>query len=669
MTEIDGFELPINDPVLVFTIILFSVLIIPILLRNTKTPAIIGLIIYGIIIGPKALNIIDDNDIVKLFSHIGLLYIMLLAALDIELVEFRSMRNRIFVFGFLSFIVPFLFGYLTSIYVLNLPVTGSVLIGILLASNTLISYPIVKKLNISRISAVSIATSGTVIVDTIVLAALAFVSVVLLDNKQITIGLLSFVISFSVVSLLIFIGIPRLSRWFFRIIPADNNTQFLYVISLLFAASYAAEIAGLEPIIGAFFVGLALNKNIPKSSPLMSHLELVGNTLFIPIFLISVGMLVDIGAIFDNFYTLLVALTLIIIAIISKWIPSLITKFIFKQSYNEMNTVFGLTMARAAATLAIAVVGLNFEVLDKNLFNAIILLILVSSLISSIVTKRYAKKLSLEINSQFYEKTDEEAESILVPIANPDTTARLLELAIYIRSHHSNEPIYALRIITDRSKINKINMADKVAFDTIANQSELSGVKLKTINRFDVNISQSIVKNAKDLITTKLILGWSGQSPDLNKIFGNILDGILRGTGIEVIVCNLLTPLNTMERINIFVPENAENEIGFKLWIKTILQLNTQLGTVLCFYSNVLTHHAIRKVLQILKTKQAIKWQESNKLTDYLSESQQFNHSLYVIISSRPQYISFNIEIWRVTYYIPKELKRRNFLIIYPQQT
>lgn len=660
--------LPISEPVLVFTFILVIALVIPILLHNTKTPAIIGLIITGIIIGPNAINIIDNNDIIELFSKVGLLYIMFLAALDIEFTEFRKNRTKSIFFGLLSFILPFAMGYYASLYLLSLPEVVSVLIGILLASNTLIAYPIVKKLNISRNSAVNIAISGTVIADTIVLAVLAFTSAVLLDDGELMRGLGVFFISFIIFSFLIFWGVPRISRWFFHNIPGDSHTQFLFVLAILFMSSFAAEIAGAEPIIGAFFAGLALNRLIPRTSTLMSHIELVGNTLFIPVFLISVGMLVNLGSIVESYKTSLFAALLIVLAISSKWIAAFMTKITFRQSFNEMNTIFGLTSARAAATLAIALVGYNYGIMSKDIFNAIILLILASSLISSFLTEKYGKKLALEESEQTFEDVEIETERIMVPVSNPETMAKLTEVAIYIRSLNSAEPLYTLFVVSNPQKNGPNKLSVKASLEKIVAHANTMEVRVQNIVRNDISVSQAIVKSSKELLISKIILGWSGRSPEMNKIFGNILESTLKGTNKEVIVCNLPVPINTMEHIKVYVPENAENEIGFSQWIITLINLNRQLSAKFSFYSPVETNKAIKEVMGIQKYKQAIEYKESIDLEAFLNQSKNAAQTFFVIVSSRPQYISFKLQLWKFTYFVPETIGNKNFLIIYPRQ-
>ncbi len=669
--EIPRFELPISEPVLVFSFILLIVLIVPLFLHNTKTPSIIGLIIIGIIIGPNATNLIANNDIVKLFSKVGLLYIMFLAGLDIEYTEFRKNRTKSIFFGLLSFLVPFAMGYYAALHLLSSSIVVSVLTGILLASNTLIAFPIVKKLNISRSQAVNIAVSGTVIADTIVLAVLAFTSSVLLDSKDMISSLGIFIISFGGFSFIIFWGIPRISKWFFHNIPGDSHTQYLYVLSILFIASFAAEIAGAEPIIGAFFAGLALNRLIPRSSTLMGHIELVGNTLFIPVFLISIGMLVNLTSIFGSFKTFLFAALLITLAISGKWFAAFVTKVVFRQSMNEMNTIFGLTAARAAATLAIALVGYNYGLISKDIFNAIILMILASSLISSYLTEIYGKRLALAENEQAFDETgaETETERILVPIANPYTMAKLTEISVYMKTVNTSEPLYTLYVLDDNNKKGSRTASFNKTLEKITGHASSMGVKIQNIIRNDVSVPEAIIKTSKELLISKIILGWSGRSPDLNKIFGNILESTLKGTGKEVIVCNLPQPVNTISTINVFVPENAENEIGFSQWINTLLNLNQQLSSRFYVFSMDPTRKAIKEVLHLQKNKQSLEWQESNDLDVFFDKCKKSEESLFVIISSRPQYVSFKLPLWRFTYYVPENMGDQNFLIIYPRQS
>jgi len=660
-----NFLLPVTDPFLVFSVILLIALLVPILLHKTRTPSIIGLIIIGIIIGPNAFNIIGNNDIVKLFSKVGLLYIMFLAGLEIEFTEFRKNSLKSIVFGILTFIVPFTMGYYLSVYLLSLSKMVSVLIGILLASNTLIAFPTAKKLSISRTPSVNTAISGTVIADTLVLVVLAFFSAVTISGKDIFSSIGIFIVSFSLLLVLVFWGVPKISKWFFNSIPVDAQSQFLFVISILFISSFAAEITGAEPIIGAFFAGLALNRVIPRSSHLMSYIDLVGNALFIPVFLISVGMIVDLASIFDDYIILVYAALLIIVAITGKLIPAWITRLLFRLSVNEMYTIFGLTTARAAAALAIALVGFNYRLINKELFNAVILLILVSSLISSVITERFGRKLALDETDQGFNETGPYTERFLVPAANPDTLPRLIEMAVYLRSPATKEPLFSLNVKKNDLEQNKA-LTDTL--EKVSSYAGTVGVQLERLYRTDVSVHHAIINASNDLGVTKVILGWSGRSIEMNKLFGNILDALLKGVKIEVMVCNLPHPLNTVEEVRVFVPENAENETGFGFWLISLINLNRQLSSRLSVYASENTKKAIYEVLNTKNLKPNIKWFGMVNIQDFIKPDKSPRSVLYFLVSSRPQYISFKMPLWKLTYYIPEHMKNKNFLITYPCQ-
>ncbi|MFO7573867.1 MAG: cation:proton antiporter, partial [Bacteroidales bacterium] len=381
------FLVPVSDPVLIFTIIMFIVLLVPVLLRKTGIPAIVGLMIAGIIVGPNGISLIADSDVVELFGKVGLLYILFLAGLEIDYSEFRKNRNKSIFFGLFTFLLPFGSGYLAATLILSLSPVQGLLIGLFLASNTLIAFPAISKMGITRTPAVSIAIGGTLITDTLVLIVLTIISVLFAGAGTGTIPYM-LIATLTLFILVIIFVVPWISGWFFRTVTNDGDLQFLYTLTILFALSYTAEMAGAEPIIGAFFAGLTLNRLIPANSALMNRIAFVGNTLFIPVFLISVGMLVNLRVLFTDFSIELFALILITTALASKWLAAWLTRLVFRQNSFEMNLIFGLTSARAAATLAVALIGMSYGIIDGVMFNAVIILIVVSSLFSSWFTEK-----------------------------------------------------------------------------------------------------------------------------------------------------------------------------------------------------------------------------------------------------------------------------------------
>ncbi|MFP4488025.1 MAG: cation:proton antiporter [Bacteroidales bacterium] len=661
-------SIPLTEPVVIFMVVLLIVLIIPVVLRKTNVPSIIGLIITGIIMGPHALNIIADNDTIELFSHVGLLYIMFLAGLEIEFSEFRKNSIRGIFFGIATFALPFLLGYYASIYLLSLSMIPSILIGLMLSSNTLIAFPSISQLGITKSSAVNTAISGTVIADTLVLIMLAFVTALMNDGESKRF-LLTFFLSFGSFTFAIFFLLPKLSRWFFRNIAMDGYLQYLFTLSALFASAYAAELAGAEPIIGAFFAGLALNRLIPSSSALMNRIDFVGNTLFIPFFLISVGMLVNLGILFTGFRPILYAVLFITLAISSKWVAAWVTKVIFRQTKAEMNTIFGLTSARAAATLAVAMVGLSYGVLNEDIFNGVILLILGSSLFSSLITEKAGRDLVREESEKLPVPDTIKQRRILVPIANPENIEKLIDLAILLSDPKLTEPVYPLAIVKDDADAKNRIARNKSIIEKLSRHAAASGISLQSITRVDVNIPLSITRVSKELSISEIIMGWSGRTRELSRIFGNMVETVLNRSNNTVIVAHLPQPLSLAERIYVFVPENAELEKGFPYWMNILSNLCEQLSASVTFNipggSGDNLEKAIRKDFKD-NSSRIVRFTDWNNAWEMKTNDD--DEPMYVIINARTHTMSYTQKFFSLTFNLPSSLADHNVLNIYPQQ-
>lgn len=364
------FTLPLKNPVLLFSLILFIILFAPILLNKLRIPHLIGLIIAGAIIGPNGLNLMERDMSIILFGTVGLLYIMFLAGLEIDLADFKKNSGKSLIFGLLTFLIPMGLGMAAGIYLLEFSVPTSILLASMFASHTLIAYPIVSKLGVAKNRAVNVTVGGTMITDTLALLVLAVIAGMQTGeiNQEFWIRLGVSVVVFGLIVMLLF---PIIGRWFFKRFD-DNISQYIFVLGMVFLGAFLAELAGIEHIIGAFLAGLALNRLIPHTSPLMNRIEFVGNALFIPFFLIGVGMLIDYTAFIKDFETIKVAGVMTVIAIIAKYIPAFITQKIFGYNADERRLIFGLSSAQAAATLAAVLVGYgiitgyeNFESYDE----------------------------------------------------------------------------------------------------------------------------------------------------------------------------------------------------------------------------------------------------------------------------------------------------------------
>ena len=444
-------RLPLTDPTAIFLLVLLIILFAPIVLNKLHIPHIIGMILAGVIVGEHGFNILVRDSSFDLFGKVGLFYIMFLAGLEMNMSDFRQNRGKAMVLGVLAFVIPISIGLVTNMVLLKYGLLTSILLASMYASHTLVSYPIVIRYGISRQRSVSIAVGGTAVTDTFTLLVLAVISG-LFRGESDDLFWLWLVIKFILVGVLITFSFPRIGRWFFR--KYNNGViQFIFVLALVFLGAALMELAGMEGLLGAFVVGLVLNRLIPHVSPLMNHLEFVGNALFIPYFLIGVGMMIDVRVILGHGNALLVAAVMIGVALLGKWIACWLTQKIYRMSSVERILMYGLSNAQAAATLATVLVGYNIvlptgeRLLNDDVLNGTILLILVTCVVSSFITERAARRMA--IDKSLESRTPCRQERILIPIANPSTVGNLINLSLAIRDSGQEENLLALSVIDD----------------------------------------------------------------------------------------------------------------------------------------------------------------------------------------------------------------------------
>lgn len=597
------FEFPLQNPVLVFSLILFIILLSPILLRRLKIPGIIGLIISGVIIGPYGLNIIEQNSAVELFSTIGLIYIMFIAGLELDMNEFRATRNRSLLFGFLTFIIPLGAGFPVCHYLLGYDFNASFLTSSMFATHTLVAYPIVSRLGVSKNQAVAVTVGGTILTDTAVLLILA----VIMGNHQGDLDgrfWIRLIVSLVLFSAIMFLVVPRISGWFFRKLESEKHSHYIYVLSVVFFAAFLAEIAGVEPIIGAFVAGLSLNKLIPHSSALMNRIEFIGNSLFIPFFLISVGMLVDTSVILKGPEALIIAATLSVVALSGKWLAAFFTRLAFRYSKLQMNLIFGLSSAHAAATLAVIMVGYRAGILDENILNGTIILILVTCIVASFVTEKTSRQLVIEAENGGEEPAVEGSpaeEHILLPVSNIENLERLIEFSILIKDRKSLNPVSVLTVVSndDEAGLNiKKTRSRLEKFITVGSASE---TRVNVMTTIDHNAASGISRVSREITASMLVLGWPRRPGLLEKLIGEQSDSILGNTDKTAFMCRFMKPIALHRRIVVAVPPLAEFEKGFDLWFTKITKLAQELTVPVVILCNPSTMNAIEKQIRRIK--------------------------------------------------------------------
>ncbi|MGK2863161.1 MAG: cation:proton antiporter, partial [Chitinophagaceae bacterium] len=665
------FALPLGNPVLIFSIILFIILLSPILLRILNIPGIIGLIIAGVVIGPHGFNILEKNSAIDLFSTIGLLYIMFIAGLDLDMNEFKSNRNKSLVFGIFTFIFPFGIGFPVCYYLLGYDFNASFLTAIMFATHTLVAYPIVNKFGISKNQAVAITVGGTILTDTAVLIILA----VIMGKSQGNLNQEFWIrlgVSLAIFSAIMFLVIPRIANWFFRNMESEKHSHYIFVLAMVFFAAFLAEMAGVEPIIGAFVAGLALNKLIPQSSALMNRIEFIGNSLFIPFFLISVGMLIDVSVIFGGPMALIVAGSLTIVALLGKWVAALFTQLVFKYSKVQRQLIFGLSSSHAAATLAIILVGFKAEILDENILNGTIILILITCIVASLVTEKAAKKIVMESEndiSGLVNVNGVHSEHILLPIANVSNLEKLLELAIFIKDKKSANPVSILSVVANNIEAENNTLKKRNRLEQVVSQASAAEIKVNIITSTDHNSASGIARISKEIMANIIVLGWPKRTGFIEKLIGEKVDSILSNTDKTTFICHLEQPLVLHKRIVIAAPPLTEHEIGFSLWVIKIAHLAQELSLPILLYSNETTEKAVEELFKNVRLTSSFTAKLFTDWENFLLLSEDVHkEDLFVLVSARKGSASYLGVLDNLPDKLGTHFKVNSRMVIYPQQ-
>jgi Kef-type K+ transport system membrane component KefB len=656
--------LPVTNPVLILSLTLLIILFAPLILKRFRIPGIIGLIIAGVIIGPNTLHIIEKSTSFELFSKTGLLYIMFLAGLEIDMQEYKQNRAKSLVFGALTFFIPIIIGYIVCIYVFEFTMWPALLLASMFSTHTLLSYPIVSNMGIVKNRAVQVSFGGTIITDSAVLILLGVITNVVGGeiNSMFWIRLVG---SLGLLGFSVLYFLPKISRWFFRNIEGQGSSQYIYVLAVVFISGFFSELAGVEPIIGAFLSGLALNRVIPHNSILMNRVIFIGNTIFIPFFLISAGMLVDLSLFFKGTNALVFAGILSFVAIATKWLAAQVTGFIYKYTKHEKRVMFGLSASHAAATLAVIKVGYDIGLFDQNVINGTIILILITCMVSSFVTERASREIAIEENENS-KKIIDRTERILIPVSNPENIARLIDLSLMIKDVKSQEPIYPLSIVEDTAEADeRINVVKKV-IDGVVEQISSGDKKVQVLKKVDLSIVDGIARTAKAYNISDILISWKAQQSSSTIIFGTIADNLLLKTKQSIIISKIIQPLNTYNKVILVLTPNAELESGFNLVVKKINTILKQIGTGSIIYGQQKTIDAFIKLVND-KKKEFYNYLTVTSFDDSDIVDKVNTDDLYVFLSSRKQTVSFDFHVDNMPKSLNKNSEFSSYILFYPE--
>jgi Kef-type K+ transport system membrane component KefB len=679
LMSLSDISLPLKNPVLQFSLILFIILFAPVLLNRLKIPSLVSLIIAGAVVGPHGLNLMLRDSSIILFGTVGLLYIMFLAGLEIDVADFRKNSGNSIMFGLYTFFISITLGIAVGYYLLDFSLLSSILIGSIFASHTLIIYPVVSKLGIAKNKAVNIAIGGTIITDTLALLVLAVVAGT--TSGELMSGFwIKLIISLAVFGFIVLLLFPIIARWFFKRFD-DSVLQYLFVLAMVFFAGFLAEAAGVEAIIGAFLGGLALNRLIPHTSPLMNRIKFVGNAIFIPFFLIGVGMLINIQAFFKDYDTIKVAVVITIAATVAKYVSAWITQKVFGFSCDQRRLIFGLISAHAAVALATVLIGYNIitgytlegnpvRLLDETVLNGTILFILVTCTLATVIGQKGAQNIALAEAVEEVVETGVPVteERILIPMNDISTVDELVNLSITVKSHKTPNGIYALHVADN-------SMSDDAAMKYAGKLLEKAAVTASSTDnevipliRFDCDVVNGIAGVIREQRITDLILGLHYKSNLTDSFLGSASENILGRCNVTTFIYKPVQPLSTIKRTIVVIPAGAENEIGFVHWMQKLITIEKNTGTKLVLY-------AAKQTLAYLKesysaTIPSAEYKLFKEWDDFLVLSREIkSDDNLIIVMSRKNHLSYHSKMAKIPAYLNRYFQKNSFILIYPIQT
>lgn len=678
MTQLLDLNLPIQNPTWIFFLVLLVILMAPLVFNRLRIPHIIGMILAGVLIGEHGLNLLERDASFEIFGKVGMYYIMFLAGLEIDMEGFKQNLSRGIKFGILTTVIPFAFGFVSGFWLLGYPIATSLLLACIFGSHTLVSYPIISRYGLQRNPAVSISIAATMIALLTALLALAVLSGRYRGTNDMWFWTF-FIIKFVAYFTGLFFIFPRIIRWFFQHFR-DRVVQFTFVITMVFFAAVMAELCGIEGLVGAFMAGLIFNRFIPRTIPLMNRIEFVGNALFIPYFLVGVGMLVNLKPLFTDTTAMLVALVIVLFSTCSKLIASHLAGLLFKFSAPRRLMMFGLTEAHAAGAIAMVMVGTNLEIapgvplMSNAVLDGVVVMILISCVISSIATDAGARRLTLSESKDKTEDTDiyhGDDEKIIVTLKDPHSIENIIHTAIMMRNTRMNRGLICLNVVNDNDR-HKTDEYQKMSNECLAKAHEIctsADVPVQVQSRLAVNLVNGVVHSLRENNASEIIIGMHRQLNNDKSLLGSFAQGLLQGMARQVIIVRYNMPVNTIRKIHVAVPNDAEYEEGFHRWVERLARMAEQIGCKVDYWASGKTLEAIRSYNQKYHKSLRGNYMSKDSWKDIspLRESVNDDH-LLVVVSARPDSVSYQKPMTKLSKNLQEWFSSCNLMVIFPDQ-
>ena len=672
---------PITDSTWIFFIVLLIILFAPMIMSKLRIPHIIGMVLAGVIVGQYGLNILQRDGSFELFGQVGLYYIMFLAGLEMDLEGIKKHMKRMIIFGLLTFLMPFILVYFAGIYLMNYSKETTLLLCCIMASNTLIAYPIVCKYGLQRHKAVSLSVGASMIALLLALLSLSlFVGVVQQYQQGKGLGSVAVLVVWILVKLFLYCAagtfvIPRITRWFLRR-NADAVTQFIFVLAILFLNAAMTSFIGLEGVFGAFFAGLLLNRYIPRVSPLMGRIEFIGNAIFIPYFLIGVGMLINVRTLFSGLDILWIVFLIVFFGTFGKALAAYISSLLFRLSKADGHMMFGLTSAHAAGAIAMVMVGMRLEVgpgeylINDIMLNGVVMMILFTCVISTLMTEHASQQIIIQEKAhQDREIPRDDDEKILLCVKYPDIAPHLLYLSMLMRNQRLNRELVALNVVYDDQKSNQSRQDGLQLLERLQQLASASDVKVQTQVRLATNIANGIKHAFREFACSEIIMGMHVHTDINPRFWGEFIQSLYNGLNRQIILTRFVQPMSTLRRIQVVVPSRAEFEPGFHRWLERLSRLAEQLDCRIQFHGR---NESLVLIAEYVNNRHPSAraeytpmshWNELPQLASGISEDH-----LFVVVTARKGTISYKNALERLPDELQKHFSGKNLMIVFPDQ-
>ena len=664
---------PITDPTLIFFVVLLMILLSPIIMGRLRIPHIIGMVLAGVLVGKYGLNILGRDASFELFGRVGLYYIMFLAGLEMDMEGLKKNRNRVMVFGMLTFLVPFAMTYFMGVSLLGYIPLASLLLAAIMASNTLIAYPIVGRYGLTRHTSSTLSVGSSMMALFMALIVMASIVNSFHGNGGILFWLL-FILKFVAYCVGLIMVIPRVTRWFLRRY-SDAVMQFIFILAVVFLSAALSDAVGLEGIFGAFMSGLILNRFVPKVSPLMNRIEFTGNALFIPYFLIGVGMLINVRLLFAGSKILWVVFCIVFFGTLGKAVAAYLAARFFRMSWLAGHMMFGLTSAHAAGAIAMVMVGRRLEVapgqylFGDEVLNGIVIMILFTCVISTVITERAAQRLRLQEKEGHDMMKNLDDEKILIPVKYPEYSDNLVTMATLMRNPRLKRELVALNVVYDDVNMRHNQAEGQRLLDHLCHLASASDVLMVTQVRIAANIANGIKHAFKEFQASEILMGLHFHKEINRSFWGEFTRSLYNGLSRQIIVTRILQPLNTIRRIQVAIPSRAEFEPGFYRWLERLARMAGNLECRITFHGRNETLQLVNEFIRNRFPSVRAEYEEMEhwKELPTLGSKVREDH-LFVIVTARKGTISYKTAMERLPEELNKFIKGKTIMIIFPDQ-